>query len=159
MRNNVASFWIDDRVSDLKAMWASGRTGGEIASSFGVTRCAVLGKIFRLRLPVRAIENNKRYKKRTPEQIAAKRAKDKRGNEKRRAKQITVKPKLTITNLEALRCVEVEPLGKTLLELGPNECRYPYGDGPYTFCGNPTMGECSYCGPHFGLSARRGRHD
>ena len=158
MQNNVPSFWSDVRVDYLKTMWSAGRSGGEIASSLGVTRCSVLGKIFRLRLPVRAIENNRRYKKRTPEQIAAKRAKDKRGNEKRRAKQSAVKPqKLTITNLEALRCVEVEPLGKTLLELGPNECRYPYGDGPYTFCGNPTMGECSYCGPHFGVTARRGQ--
>ena len=159
MRNNVASFWIDDRVADLKAMWASGRSGGEIASSFGVTRCAVLGKIFRLGLADRMFVN-----RRTPEQIqAAKRAKNQRANERRRTNRVNTKKlapkKLTITNLEALRCVEVEPLGKTLLELGPNECRYPYGDGPYTFCGNPTMGECSYCGPHFGLSARRGRHD
>ena len=160
MQNNVPSFWSDVRVDYLKTMWSAGRSGGEIASSLGVTRCSVLGKIFRLRLPVRAIENNKRYKKRTPEQIAAKRAKDKRGNEKRRAKQVAVKPKLTITNLEALRCVEVEPLGKTLLELGPNECRYPYGDGaPYSFCGRPQFNGSSYCGGHFGLTARRGRHE
>jgi GcrA cell cycle regulator len=55
----------------------------------------------------------------------------------------------------ALRCVEVESRRLTLLELEPNDCRYPdAGDGPdHTFCGNPKLaGGSSYCPSHFVLT-------
>lgn len=155
MRNNVASFWVPNRIDRLKNMWAAGQSGSEIAASFGTTRCAVLGKIFRLGLPVRAIDNNRLYQKRSPEQLeATKRLRAERRNERRRDQP----PRLVMVkaiNLEALRCIEVIPLHKDLVDLGPNDCRFPYGEGPYTFCGNPQMEGRSYCGPHTALSFRR----
>lgn len=47
-----------------------------------------------------------------------------------------------------LRCVEIIPRNLSLLELESNDCRYPYGDGPYTFCGHPKDEGSSYCVPH-----------
>lgn len=39
-----------------------------------------------------------------------------------------------------LRCIEIVPRHLTLMELGPNDCRYPYGgdsdNEPITFCGH-----------------------
>jgi GcrA cell cycle regulator len=54
----------------------------------------------------------------------------------------------------ALRCVEVESRGLTLLELQPGDCRYPDGDGSdITFCGQAKMdGGSSYCIGHFALT-------
>lgn len=34
-----------------------------------------------------------------------------------------------------LRCADVEPLHISILELNETTCHYPYGDGPYTYCG------------------------
>jgi GcrA cell cycle regulator len=156
MRNNVSSAWTDHRTDALKGLWAAGLSGTEIAASMGVTRCAVLGKVFRLGLGGRDCDSNRSYSRRTPEQIqATKREKEGRRRERRRAHRLTVvKPAI---NLEALRCVEVEPLHKSFADLGRNDCRWAYGDNaPYTFCGNPQREGHSYCGPHFALTLRRG---
>jgi len=32
--------------------------------------------------------------------------------------------------------------------LEPNQCRYPHGDGSFSFCGQPTWNETSYCALH-----------
>jgi GcrA cell cycle regulator len=55
----------------------------------------------------------------------------------------------------ALRCVEVESRHLALLDLEPNDCRYPDpGEGPdFKFCGNPKLaGGSSYCPSHFVLT-------
>lgn len=149
-----STWWTYDRTEVLRKLWAIGVSFSGIAAELGATRCAVGGKIHRMEFTGPGT-----YRRRTDEQIkATKRKKDERRNERRRSHPVVVKPKLTVTNLEALRCVEVIPLGKTLLELGPNECRYPFGDNaPYSFCGHPQFEGSSYCGGHFGLTARRGQ--
>jgi GcrA cell cycle regulator len=156
MRNNVDSIWTEDRTAMLRKLYASGSfscSGIAAELGDGITRNAVIGKMHRLGLTGKVY--GRIYPRKTPEQIeATKREKEERRRERRRAQRITVvKPAI---NLEALRCVEVEPLHKSLSDLGRDECRYPYGDGPYTFCGNPQREGHSYCGPHFALTLRRG---
>ncbi|MBR1270980.1 hypothetical protein JQ629_26235 [Bradyrhizobium sp. AUGA SZCCT0222] len=55
-----------------------------------------------------------------------------------------------------LRCVEIDPLHLSLLELERGNCRYPYGGDEegeaITFCGHPRRPGSSYCTPHFHLS-------
>ena len=34
---------------------------------------------------------------------------------------------------------------KTLSDLGPDDCRFPQGDGPFLFCGEKTNGRGPYC--------------
>jgi len=47
--------WTDERVAALKLWWSEGSTGEAIAARLGgVSRSAVLGKIFRLRLAATA---------------------------------------------------------------------------------------------------------
>lgn len=43
------TLWTDHRIAILKRMWADGATAAAIAECLGVSRSAVLGKIFRLR--------------------------------------------------------------------------------------------------------------
>lgn len=50
-----------------------------------------------------------------------------------------------------LRCVEIVPRNLSLMELEPNDCRYPYGDSDFFFCGHPQKQGSSYCGPHHSL--------
>ncbi|MBR1233840.1 GcrA family cell cycle regulator [Bradyrhizobium sp. AUGA SZCCT0182] len=55
-----------------------------------------------------------------------------------------------------LRCVEIDPLHLSLIELERGNCRYPYGGDEegeaITFCGHPRRPGSSYCTPHFHLS-------
>ena len=39
-------------------------------------------------------------------------------------------------------------LGLPLIDLPKNGCRYPSGDGPFFFCGQPQWGNSSYCRHH-----------
>jgi GcrA cell cycle regulator len=49
-----------------------------------------------------------------------------------------------------LACADITPRNVSIADLGKNECRYPYGDGPFTFCGHPTDGG-AYCVGHKAL--------
>lgn len=53
-----------------------------------------------------------------------------------------------------LRCVEIEPRHIELTDLKHKECRFPYGDGPFTFCGHPKNPGSSYCRHHLFLSIK-----
>ncbi len=52
------------------------------------------------------------------------------------------------------RMADVVPLNLTLLEFGQNMCRWPYGNGPFVFCGHRTPDEASYCCAHQALATR-----
>jgi GcrA cell cycle regulator len=55
-----------------------------------------------------------------------------------------------------LRCVSIAPRQLSLVDLGPGDCRYPYGGDKegesITFCGHPCRQGSSYCAPHFRLT-------
>ena len=58
--------------------------------------------------------------------------------------------------LPALRHAEIEPRHLPFSELGHGECRYPYGEGPFTFCAHPVRDGASYCAGHAALVHGRG---
>lgn len=122
-------------------------------AEFGIslTRSAVIGRANRLKLKGNAY--------RTPPGGGRARERVGRNPPVLRIKSIAPDP------IPKLRCVEVEPLHITLLDLEPPHCRYPYGGDngvPVTFCGNPrlpsysgkTRYASSYCGPHFAICCR-----
>jgi hypothetical protein len=59
---------------------------------------------------------------------------------------------------QSLRCAPVAPLNLSLLELEDaiTQCRWPYRDLNFIFCGLPVLDGCSYCGLHARLSVRGG---
>lgn len=62
----------------------------------------------------------------------------------------------TEQDMRPLRQVAVEPLHLNLLDLQHGQCRYPFGDGPFTFCGCRTVPDSPYCEPHQELCS--GKH-
>lgn len=58
---------------------------------------------------------------------------------------------LTVEQMQLLHCVEVTPLNLALVELQAGDCRYPYGDTDFTFCGLPALAGAPYCVPHYHL--------
>lgn len=65
-----------------------------------------------------------------------------------RVRKPTPKPEPEVI---ALRCAEVVSRDVGLMDLAPGDCRYPYGGGPYLFCGQPKIEGQPYCEPHFQL--------
>lgn len=43
---------------------------------------------------------------------------------------------------------DIEPRHISLLDLQHNDCRWPFGEGPFTFCGHPKAISSSYCPAH-----------
>ena len=148
--------WTAEHETTLGELLAKGFSHSQCAAKLnvlfgtGYTRNSSIGKAFRLGLS----GNTYVHVRRSPEQIeATKRAKAERRNERRRSQPVSLVMVKRI-NLEALRCVEVEPQHKSLIELDVDGCRYPFGDGPFTFCNHTQLEGSSYCGPHLALTCR-----
>lgn len=151
--------WPPDNIEALKEMLARGvsytRMADDLNSRFKTdyTRSAIAGKVRRLGLsaPSAVI--------RSPAEIQARRrARQDRQNLRRRENRASApKPRVALPPREEtkLLCAGIDPLHIELMDLGKNQCRYPYGDGPFTFCGHPKVFG-SYCGPHFFLTCGRG---
>jgi GcrA cell cycle regulator len=138
--------WNDERIELLKRLWAEGATASLIAAQLGgISRSAVLGKIFRLRLgactdpPPSASPHDSGAKPpraaRTatsgatsapvtlPKSLARRRRGGKRGDSSERAG------------------APAHTRGKTLLELTNDSCRWPHGRP-----GTPTFFYCGAAG-------------
>lgn len=140
--NDNAGRWTPAHDDALRKWRGEHFTAAEIAPQInrefktGYSRNAVIGRLHRLGLTTLTIGNG-------PKKIRAPREYQPRP---RRA----ITPKFSPEEV-ILRCVEIVPRNLSLIELEPNDCRYPYGDGPFMFCGHPKMEGSSYCFPHFHL--------
>lgn len=125
MKRSFSSIWTADKDATLRAMW-NGNTCAIIAQAIGCSRSEVARRGIRIGLPAKGrplMEPRKRAPK--PPQK---------------------KPRW-ITYIEA-----PDSLNLHLMDVGPKQCRWPYGNSPYTFCGQPITEESSYCGYHHQMS-------
>lgn len=152
--------WTDERVNKLRELHEQKLSCAMMAAELGggITRNAVIGKLHRLGLSSRwsiihvggPRQRQKRPKTENRKTIRIVKANGNSG-------QFRVMESAA-SELQALRCVEVVPRNVTLLDLGPRECRYPYGDSNFTFCGHPAADGYSYCAPHAFLSRSETRN-
>jgi GcrA cell cycle regulator len=133
--SHSASQWPPERIDRLKALFAEGYSGGAIAYELGVTRNSVIGKLHRLGLTrANGVE-------RPPAN------KGQRVIRKKSAPSVRLVPVLPCAAV-----VDVVPLHVSLFDLQRGQCRFPYGDGPFTFCGCEAAPGKSYCEPHHRLT-------
>jgi len=141
--------WNDERIALLKKLWSEGQSASQIAMRLGgVTRNAVIGKVHRLGLSGRVDPC-----KRVP-----------------RARRVDHKPKArtrvsALSHLKKVLAV-IDPLpdpaaplpGAKLVSLvdldDRGACRFPHGEGPFTFCGCPAVPGALYCADHARLAFR-----
>lgn len=137
MANSALSVWSDDLIARLEKLWAAGRSTSQIAAELGnVTRNAVIGKVHRLGL------NRCKAKRKLAAQEPNRR------NNRAIKKIWRGPPKIKREPYVVAEPVDIVPRHLTVLKLGPNDCRYPYGDWPITFCGHPSVPGKSYCAAH-----------
>jgi GcrA cell cycle regulator len=127
--------WTDERVEQLKSLWADGLSASQIARALGgVTRNAVIGKVHRLGLAGRA----------SPSRVE--------------------RPRTSVSHKAVVRVsapepeiVEEDPVvlddGQfaTVLTISDRMCRWPIGDpaeNQFHFCGRKPKGGSPYCEAH-----------
>lgn len=134
----MSAVWTDERTTLLRELWGNGESASRIARRLGgVSRNAVIGKVFRLGLPRRHTATRDlptRRPKRPP------------------APRKLVVPKAKWTP-EPPRPEPLAPLDPTLgvLRLSTFACRYPIGDPAqpgFAFCGRTCDEEKAYCCDH-----------
>ena len=150
--------WTSDQVSHLieliGAKLSYAQAAAELNSRCGTsyTRNALIGKAKRIGLecpnrPGRGTIKEPKPKRHKPRLVIA------TANNGRGRRLIE-----SVENAETikLRCVDIVPRHLSVLDLKPNDCRYPYGGygEPVLFCGHPKHDGSSYCYPHFRLTLR-----
>ncbi len=135
--------WTDERTENLKKYWSGEYSCSQIANLLGgTTRNAVIGKVHRLGLAGRRFENPfKKSSEHHAERIRLK-------NERRRLRRQEFAPPPREWERQII-CTEIEPRNIDLSELERDDCRWPDGDGPFTFCGAPKFNGFSYCAGHY----------
>jgi GcrA cell cycle regulator len=131
--------WTEERIGLLQRLWSEGKTAVEIAAALGeVSRSAVLGMIFRLRLGAQDQPLGKKSAESKAGQTAAPAKVPSRRNRRRQKKPLADVPRNG---------------PKTVFELTNKTCRWPLGriGGTHFFCGvHEADLECGmpYCAPH-----------
>jgi GcrA cell cycle regulator len=125
-----ADFWTKERIATLKQLWAQGQPASAIARTLGgISRAAVLGKIFRLRLGAteKSAKKSRQTAKAAGQKLHRTPSKDRPARRRGAAPEIAAKPS--------------HPSGrKSLLELTNRCCRWPHGEPGaknFFFCGAP----------------------
>jgi GcrA cell cycle regulator len=123
--------WTPERTQILIDCWTDRLSAAQIAKKLGngISRCAVLGKVHRLKLPTHKVEPRPRKPYQPPVRL------------------VKLKPKKYVAPF-----VEPSPNPRnlTLLELNPKECKYAVtADSPFLFCGHQVHADSVYCAHHF----------
>lgn len=142
--------WDDAAVDLLTKLWSEGDSAGLIARRLGCSRSAIIGKVHRLNLPPRITTRSLEwgsYGALTREEKAARQAARCALRKSKSRPMIFSLRKEPKPPTPEVIIVEPEARMVPLLDLAPGDCRYPFGNGPYFFCGHPaTRGP--YCDRH-----------
>jgi GcrA cell cycle regulator len=129
--------WTSEQDDQLRAMHAESPKPKcrEMAERIGgVSKNAVIGRRRRIGLggPKRLAEPRNRSPNRP------------------KAEPRVSKRRMAMTFKDKLACPDTLSVGsaKSLLDLAPGDCRWPFGDKPFTFCGCRTFTSLPYCAGH-----------
>jgi len=129
--------WTEERVEQLKQLWAEGLSASQIARQLGgVTRNAVIGKVHRLGLAGRA----------TPARAERPRMPVVRRMARPRPMAVVQMP-----IVEADPVIDENGNKTTVLTISDRMCKWPIGDPSTTefhFCGHPPKVGSTYCEAH-----------
>ncbi len=145
----TASAWTEERVGRLKTLWLEGQTAEQIARDLahGITRSAVLGKVYRMDLSAGrpAASARAAWPSCCP------------------PIQATTAPPPTRPPVSPRPCIGPDPRSErgvaTLLSVCRHQCRWPLGDplsAAFSLCGRE-VAKGAYCASHAQIAYRPGR--
>lgn len=140
--------WPPEHAESLKALLARGLSASQIADGLwrefraSYTRNAICGKIMRMKLGGQSKQKGGGSKPQGPQPLRVR-------------NPVCVGIAEQQTTLEpVLDAPRTTSRNLPLIELGPDDCRYPFGDRDFVFCGHRQMEGSSYCPEHFWISRR-----
>lgn len=146
--------WTDERVERLRSLYVAGKTAAAIAIELGggITRNSVVGKIHRLGLNADKLLTEQERATRFARLEEAKRLRAERTAPKRK-RQSEEAPRHSKTLYQMFVQRPTDDLAQrakhiAFIDLEPQHCRFPYGLGPYTFCGHDKADGSTYCPEH-----------
>ena len=144
----TVSIWTEDRILRLTALWLEGRTAAAIARDLGrgVSRSAVLGKVYRLGL-ARGPEA-RRVRPVTPPRVEQRREAVAAARPAARSSG-AVNVRSTVGPSAALLAAPPAPTA-TILSVRSGQCRWPYGcsgEAGFGLCGRP-VARGAFCAAH-----------
>lgn len=144
----TSAIWTPDNTQRLISLWKEGRTAAWIAKALGpgVSRCAVLGKVYRLGLA------------RGPEARRARPAAELRAKERRAeipvsrsAARPSGPPRIRAMDAPSAALIPTPPSPTTtILAVGFGQCRWPYGhsgEAGFGLCGR-AVARGAFCAAH-----------
>lgn len=148
--------WTEERVAELKKLWAEGHSASQIAKRLGsVTRNAVIGKVHRLGLsgratPSRPVKRPPRLARPKPHQQMPRQAQT-RGTNALAVRDAAPPTQLAEpeTNIEPQRLPNGDMV--TVLTVKDTMCKWPIGDpadATFGFCGHSSQDGSPYCAEH-----------
>ena len=140
--------WTDERKELVRDLWAQGFTATEVARQLGgVSRNAVIGLCHR-----NDFRQGKRRAAPMPKPEPLPPPCHVRGRNRKACVIDHVLPTPTPSTPGAF-------LGLPLWQLREDQCRWPHGDGPFVFCGQPKeRGGTAYCAEHRRKGHAQGHH-
>ncbi len=144
----TSAIWTPERTEKLIALWKEGRTAAWIARALGpdVSRCAVLGKVYRLGLARgpqarRSCSAAPTRAKRRRDEIAASRP----------SARPSGPPKIRAATAPSTAMAATPPgPTTTILAVGFGQCRWPYGcsgEAGFGLCGR-AVARGAFCAAH-----------
>jgi GcrA cell cycle regulator len=151
--------WTEERVAELKKLWAEGHSASQIAKRLGsVTRNAVIGKVHRLGLsgratPSRPVKRPPRLARPKPQQQLPRQAQVRAGGGAgmpaiREATMLAPLAEIE-TNIEPQRLPNGDMV--TVMTVKDSMCKWPIGDpadSTFGFCGRNSCNGSPYCAEH-----------
>lgn len=128
--------WTEEEIEQLKMLAENGLGGRKISRKLGIPHMAVRNRARRLNLnmPIDPPARKRTWLDRVlpphNEFIES-------------IKHLPPAPRRRAETVES-----IEPKHLELFELEPQDCRWPYGDKPFTFCGHTHIIGSSYCNYH-----------
>jgi GcrA cell cycle regulator len=126
--------WTSEQDDQLRAMHAEmpRPTCAKMGERIGCSKNAIIGRRGRIGLA-------------GPKRVA--------GPRNRSPNRPKAEPRVSMQRVAMLKAESVStnttPIGaKSLVDLAPDECRWPFGDKPYTFCGCQAVDGLPYCAGH-----------
>jgi GcrA cell cycle regulator len=164
--------WTNERIALLQKLWLEGNSASRIANELGcgITRNAVIGKVYRLGLSGR-VKASAGHVPASSHQKASRRAAHPRGGGQASVGQASIgntalalQPLVLEAPMSQLARDVVVPICEpvTIMDLRESMCRWPIGDpaqSDFRYCGAKKIpGQGAYCSCHAGI-AYHGQHD
>lgn len=125
--------WTDEDIKIAQDMYTEGKSFTDIGQRLGRTRNSIAGLANRMHFPRRP-----KQKKIAPPKLAP-----------IKAAPVNIIPRKKLVPVAPTPDVVT---AKTIIDLEPNDCRWPSGDEDFVFCAAPRLEGHPYCLEHYKLA-------